>query len=110
MAMICEDTSLSTSIRGTELRTSACTACSGTLGDATEARRSKPWIAQQISTARQARTLATTSRSLRTDVHPTDTWSSCLPEVGMVSTEAGCASTYFLILEMPLCTERACTP
>src|SRR6185437_12238679 len=88
-------TSRSMSIRGTADRTTACTAFSGTLGSATSARRSIPWAAQQISTARQARTLPTTSRSLRTEVQPIDTWSSCLPEVGMVSTLAGWASTLF---------------
>src|SRR6202041_2834645 len=46
-------------------------------------------------TARQLRTFDTTSRSLRTLVQPIDTWSSCLPEVGMVSTLAGWASTLF---------------
>ena len=62
---------------------------------ASAARKSSACEAARISTARTARTLATTSRSLRIDVQPIETWSSWLPEVGMVSTLAGCASTLF---------------
>ena len=94
-AAIWPATSRSVSIRGTRDLTRACTARSGSLGCAIDARRSMPWVAQQISTARQARTLPTTSRSLRTAVQPIDTWSSCLPDVGIVSTLAGWASTLF---------------
>ena len=47
--------------------------------------------AQTYSTARIRRTLSITLRSFRTASHAIDTWSSCMPEVGRESTEAGAA-------------------
>ena len=85
----------SESIVGTCVRTSRCTAPLAAPGSATSARKSIAWAAATISTESTARTLATTSRSLRTEVQPIETWSSWLPDVGMVSTLDGCASTLF---------------
>ncbi len=71
--MICSETSRSTFIAGTLSLMAACTARSGSLGAAMSVRRSMPCAAQHTSTARQVRTFATTSRSLRTAVQPMDT-------------------------------------
>jgi hypothetical protein len=57
--------------------------------------RSTAWSPHSSSMARHTSVLATTSRALRAEVMPMDTWSSRLAEVGMLSALAGCTRTLF---------------
>src|SRR5690606_30819274 len=85
---------LSPSSGGTSSRTRAWAAAAPTPGRS-GARRSSACAAAISSTATTVAALSTTSRSLRAACAPIETWSSWFALVGMVSTEAGWASTLF---------------
>src|SRR5256884_4449612 len=65
-------------------------------GEGSSGRRSS-WAraAAHSSTARMCAKLSSTVRSFRAAPHPIDTWSSCMPEVGIESTLAGAARRRF---------------
>src|ERR1019366_2092046 len=63
--------------------------------DSRGARNSSAREAANSSTARTRERLVTTWRSLRAAPQPIDTWSSCIPEVGIESTLAGLARRRF---------------
>ena len=79
---------------GETLRTSS-RACSASFPLRSGTRKSSAWQAQSSSMARMFLTLAMTGCSFNAAAIPMLTKSSLLPEVGMESAEAGCASTLF---------------
>ena len=72
-------------------RTSACTRASGA-EVASPSSRSIAWHAHRISIARTSRASSTARSALSAAAMLMLTWSSLLPDVGIVSTLAGCAS------------------
>ena len=81
-------------VRGTRVRTSACTASSGGAGAAGGGSRA-PRTRRAARSRARASVFSTTRAALRAAVGPIETWSSLPAEVGIESTLAGWASILF---------------